>query len=75
MIDVLVTTKHYYSVPFGAGRQGYCADVGRKWFAAHGLSWADFVREGLPASVFEETGDPLALKLVEHARKMEAAHG
>lgn len=72
--EVRVWPRHLYSAPF-AGRVGYCAGGSRRWFAAHNLSWSDFVANGIPASALSTTGDPLALALVEHAIKMENAHG
>lgn len=47
---------------------GMCNREPRRWFAAHGLSWAEFVDHGIPASVIEATGDPLALIVVEAAK-------
>lgn len=67
--DLIVTVNHLYSVRAWNGRRGYCARGARAWFARHGLDWTAFVRDGLPASVLEATGDALALTLVEHARK------
>jgi len=66
--------KHLYSVPFH-GRIGYCAAGARQWFAAHGLSWADFVNGGIAARQLQATGDPLALSLVEHAKEQELLNG
>lgn len=63
-----ITTQHLYTVPNFNGRQGYCAAGSRTWFAEHGLSWPDFVANGLDEEVFLATGDALALRLVEHAR-------
>lgn len=67
-----ITTQHLYSVPDYKGKTGYCAKGARAWFAAHGLSWSDFVLEGLDEDVFTATGDPLALRLVEHAHAVAA---
>ena len=72
--ELRIWPRHLYSVPF-SGRVGYCAAGSRQWFAANGLSWAEFVREGLEASRFEATGDPLALALVEHAKDQERVNG
>ena len=72
--ELLVWPRHLYSVPF-AGRIGYCAAGSRQWFAAHGLSWASFVNQGIPASQLEATGDPLALALVKHAKEQEQVNG
>lgn len=67
-----VWPKHLYSVPF-QGRTGYCAQGSRAWFAAHGLSWSDFVTNGIDADQLLATGDPMAASLVKHAQ--EQTHG
>lgn len=72
--ELRIWPRHLYSVPF-SGRTGYCAAGSRQWFAAHGLSWADFVNAGIPASQLVATGDPLALALVEHAKEQEQVNG
>lgn len=48
---------------------GMCNRQPRLWFKQQGLSWSTFATEGLPASVLIATNDPLALKVVEIARK------
>lgn len=52
----------------------FCAKGGRAFFARYGLDWAAFLRDGIPVSALEATGDGLALRLAQHARK-EAANG
>ena len=47
---------------------GYCNKGARAFFRRHGLDWSAFLRRGLPAEVFEQTGDAMALKLVQHAK-------
>jgi hypothetical protein len=47
---------------------GHCMTGARAWFTRHGLDWAAFVRDGLPASTLEATGDGFALRVVERAR-------
>jgi hypothetical protein len=44
-------------------------DGGRKWFAARGWSWADFVTNGRRLEDFRETNDALALRAVAVADK------
>jgi hypothetical protein len=46
-----------------------CSRGGRAWFERHGLSWTAFLSAGLPAEVLRQTGDGLALKVVEAAVK------
>lgn len=48
---------------------GYCNRGSRAFFQRHGLDWRAFLRAGLPEESFIATGDAMALKLVEHARK------
>lgn len=52
-----------------------CTAGGRAWFARHGLDWMAFLRDGLPASVILATGDAMAERAVEAARKREARDG
>lgn len=60
--DFTVRIKHLRAA-------GYCNREPRLWFARQGLSWSDFATKGLPASVLVATNDPLALKVVEIARR------
>ncbi len=70
-VDIIVTVTHLRTVPAWSSRVGFCAKQARLFFARHGLDWAQFVREGIAASALENTGDALALRLVEHARREE----
>lgn len=45
-----------------------CSRGARDFFRRHDLDWSRFLAEGLPAEVFEATGDAMALRLVEVAR-------
>jgi hypothetical protein len=65
--DPTVTVRHTRHL-------GYCARGCREFFLRHNLSWPEFVAHGLPASTFDRTGDPLAVKLGQLARE-EAARG
>lgn len=62
MTDVIVRIEHVRAC-------GFCSRGTRQWFARHGLDWSEFVAQGLPASVFEATGDGLGLKVVQKARE------
>lgn len=53
-------------------RPNYCPAAGRQWFAAHSLSWHDFVREGIAVEVLEATGDLPGIEVARRAR-VEAA--
>lgn len=46
----------------------FCSRGARDFFQHHGMDWATFIKEGLPAEQFEATGDAMALKVVEVAR-------
>ncbi|HCE8316306.1 TPA: hypothetical protein NHS03_006471, partial [Pseudomonas aeruginosa] len=46
----------------------------REFFKRHGLDWMAFLQDGIDADLLIATGDALALKLVEHARR-EVADG
>jgi hypothetical protein len=51
-----------------------CMKGSRAFFAKHGLSWSDFLDNGLPVRVLEEIGDPVALRAAVQA-VAEEAHG
>lgn len=46
-----------------------CMSGTRVWFAARGWDWSEFLARGRPATDFIATGDPLAMRPVEAARK------
>lgn len=48
---------------------GYCNRGAREWFARHGLSWSEFVAQGVDAEKLRATGDAMALRVVEHAER------
>jgi len=48
---------------------GLCVHGTRTWFARHGLDFRDFLANGLPASVLLATGDAMAQRVVEIARR------
>lgn len=47
----------------------YCAVGTRQFFRRHGLDFADFLRNGIPAGVLMTTGDAMAERAVEAARQ------
>ena len=51
-----------------------CSRGTRTWFERHGLSWSVFLDRGYDEGVLTATGDPLAMRAVEAARK-EASDG
>lgn len=54
---------------------GLCCKGGRQWFAANGLDWAAFVKDGIDAEIIINTGCPLGLRVVEAATRREQEHG
>lgn len=45
-----------------------CIRGSRQFFIRHGLDWDDFLKNGIPGRVLADTGDAMALKVVEVAR-------
>jgi hypothetical protein len=60
--DPIVTLAH-------ARTLGYCASGMRAFSVAQALDWQQFRTEGLPASVFEGTGDAMAIRVAALARE------
>ncbi len=54
----------------------FCSRGARDWFRRHDLNYMDFVQNGLPDHVLAGTGDALAMRVIEQAKKrMEAQNG
>lgn len=51
-----------------------CMRGARKWFENYGLSWSDFLANGISADDLEATGDPLAFRVTKITRR-EFANG
>lgn len=49
-------------------RPTYCPAAARPWFAANGLSWRDFVRDGIPAETLEAIGNEHGIEIARRAR-------
>lgn len=49
----------------------YCFRGVRPWFVRHGLSWSEFVTEGLEAEVLLATGDALVRPVIQAAEERE----
>ena len=62
MTDPIVKVKHVRAARL-------CTGGARRWFARRGLSWKVFLRDGLPASVIGQFGDPIAARAIEEAQK------
>lgn len=46
-------------------RPQHCAPGIRKWFAEHGIDLREFIANGIEAKTLYDTGDPLAMRIVE----------
>jgi hypothetical protein len=52
---------------------GICMKGSRNWFKQHGLSWGNFVEEGLAVEVVESKNCPIANRVAAAAREEAAA--
>lgn len=59
---LIVTIEHVRA-------SGLCVHGTRSWFDRHGLDFRAFLREGIDAQTLLATGDAMALRVVEHARR------
>lgn len=71
MSDVIVTVTHLHTVEGWSDRRGFCSRMAREFARRNGLDWAAFVRDGIPASTLEQTGDAMAIHLAAWARRQE----
>lgn len=62
---VIVTMKHIRMAKM-------CSRGTREFFLRHGLDWSSFLKEGIPAHKLADTGDAMALHVVDVA---EGDHG
>lgn len=69
---MIVTLRHLFTIPYFSARRGFCRSKSKAWFVRHGLDWKGFVKDGLPEEVFLETGDGMAIALVEWTHACEA---
>lgn len=65
--DVIVTMEHARAASL-SGTRVLCAPSIRAWCERYEIDLHDFLRNGLPASRLEATGDAFALRAVEIAR-------
>lgn len=63
---MIVTVQHLRSFSGSSGR-GICHAGARQIAVRLGLDWTQFVQHGLDEQVLMDTGDAMAIKLVEHA--------
>lgn len=45
-----------------------CFQGSRPWLTRHGLSWQEFLANGIEAEVLQATGDALAIRVIAQAR-------
>lgn len=67
----MIKIKHLMSMPNPAQGGRFCHAGARRSAQALGLDWQEFVLNGLPAEQLLNTGDAMAIALVEHAKKQE----
>lgn len=46
-----------------------CARGSRAWCAANGVSWSEFVHNGLPVDRMREINDPIVNRIIAEAEK------
>ena len=46
-----------------------CAKGAREFFQRHNLSWQDFIKNGIDSALLEKTGDAMAIKVIENAKR------
>lgn len=56
-------------------RAGYCVSGARRWFADHGIPFAEFIKTGMAADEFIARGDSRAARVVELKLAREATDG
>lgn len=56
-------------------RPGWCAKGMRPWFAANGLDWNDFRKNGCPGEALLAIGDHYALTVLDIARQEQEKNG
>jgi predicted deacetylase len=52
-----------------------CLNGARPWFRRHGFDWHLFVSSGIDAGDLARTGDALAFRVIDIAKKREAENG
>lgn len=52
-----------------------CMGGSRQFFSKHDLNWNDFLANGIPVTVIEGIGDPIALRAAAEAVKEGGDHG
>lgn len=55
-------------------KAGHCVAGARRWFTAHRLDFAAFLKVGVPSATLLATGDALAVQVVDR-KKERLTHG
>lgn len=53
----------------------FCSGGARNWWKRHGLDWSDFLDNGIAEETLLQTGDALALRVIEIARNENGGQG
>lgn len=61
MSEIRATMKHIRQCRM-------CSRGTRAFFAKHGLDWTEFLKQGVPVEVLEQTGDAMALQVAAAAK-------
>ena len=64
---MIITTQHFRTIPGFSRRPGFWVRGGRAWFERYGLSWRDFLANGIESEKLLATGDAFAIAIVRHA--------
>ena len=62
-----ITMSHLRQTRGFSARPGFCARGVRAWFAKHNLDYNDFLKNGIDEQRLLDTGDPMAVAVVEQA--------
>lgn len=65
---MIITTEHARSI-VGPNQKGYCAKGMRLFAKRYNLDFAKFCRDGIDEQVLLDTGDAMALAVVEEAHR------
>lgn len=71
--DVMVRMSDLRAAPSWNAGRGLCSGGARQIAQQCGLDWNEFLKNGLPASVLEATGNDFCIRLAAVARERAAA--
>ena len=70
---MIIKMEHMRAVEGFTVNAGFCSGGIRRWFAARGLDYSDFLKNGLDEAVFLQSGDPMAVAVVVQAYQRDRA--